>query len=213
VSQGVTLREAERRAFTGSFQDGLLDIRIGCVAIMFAIAPLLSDAGMGDFWSSMVFLPFWALIWLGVRILRQRVTIPRIGVVEFGPWRKARLSRLTALLVVTNVVVLGLGLGVSQHREPAWSVAPFLLGGGILLFFCSGAYWLDLVRLYWYGGVLALAPLGGEWLYQEFSAPHHGFPITFGFASGVIILSGLFQFVRLMYEVPVPAEEPPMKGA
>jgi len=33
----------------------------------------------GDFWSSVVFLPFWGLVYLAVRLLRTRVVAPRVG--------------------------------------------------------------------------------------------------------------------------------------
>ncbi|MFC1935998.1 hypothetical protein ACFLX9_04540, partial [Chloroflexota bacterium] len=60
MSQRISLKEAERRAFTKAFQDGLWDILIGCIVLLWAIAPFLSTR-MGDFWSSAVFLPFWGL--------------------------------------------------------------------------------------------------------------------------------------------------------
>jgi hypothetical protein len=56
--QKISLKEAERKAFKASFDDGLWDIFLGCFFLIFAIGPYLSPT-LGDFWSSMVFLPFW----------------------------------------------------------------------------------------------------------------------------------------------------------
>ena len=66
MSQEVDLKEAERKVFRSTFQDGLVEIMLGCIVLMFAIGPFLSPY-LGDFWSSAVFLPFWAgvfcLLW------------------------------------------------------------------------------------------------------------------------------------------------------
>ena len=83
MSAQISLKDLEKNIFQKSFQDGLIDIQIGCVVLMFAIAPLLSPF-LGDFWSSMVFLPFWALIYLGVKEIRKKIIQPRVGVVEIG---------------------------------------------------------------------------------------------------------------------------------
>ena len=53
----ISLKEAERKVFKATFQDGMWDIFIGCIVLQFAIAPLLSSK-LGDFWSSVIFLPF-----------------------------------------------------------------------------------------------------------------------------------------------------------
>jgi hypothetical protein len=57
--------------------------------------------------------------------------------------------------------------------------------------------------------MLFVAPLVGEWLYQNYGAQHHGYPIVFGICSGVIILTGLVIFARFLKDnpiLPVPAE-------
>ncbi|MGD9030832.1 MAG: hypothetical protein PVG25_13590, partial [Anaerolineae bacterium] len=128
MSQNISLKEAERRVFTTAFQDGLWDVLIGCFVLMFAVAPLLSTT-LGDFWSSAVFLPFLALVYLAIWLTRRHVVTPRIGVVRFGPSRKMRLSRASLILFVVNGV--GLVLGFLAYRfsdRPGWMiVTPFAL--------------------------------------------------------------------------------------
>ena len=70
----------------------------------------------------------------------------------------------------------------------------------------------DFGRLYVYGLLIGLAPIVGEWLYLNTGAPHHGFPITFGIAAGIMILTGLFIFVRLLHDNPVPVEGAPSEN-
>ncbi|MEJ2678211.1 MAG: hypothetical protein P8174_03940, partial [Gemmatimonadota bacterium] len=79
----IDLVEAERRSFRAAYDTGLWDIMIAAVVSMLAIAPYLSRS-MGDFWSSAIFLPFWAVLYLGLRLVRRRVVVPRVGTIRVG---------------------------------------------------------------------------------------------------------------------------------
>ncbi|MBN1148861.1 MAG: hypothetical protein JXA78_16485 [Anaerolineales bacterium] len=207
MSQQISLKEAERRVFTSTFQDGLWDVFLGCFPLQFAIAPLLSTF-MGDFWSSAVFLPFWGLVYLAIWLLRRHLVAPRAGVVKFGPERIKRLRKFSLVMLVANVTVFLLGiLVVLNFSALPGKIYPILFGSFMLAGFSLAAYFLDFSRLYIYGLLIALSPLVGEWLYTFHGAAHHGFPITFGFTSIVMILTGLAVFVRFLRGNPVPAFE------
>jgi hypothetical protein len=195
MSQKISINDAEIKAFTSTFQHGLYDVFIGCFLLQFAIAPLLSRS-LGDFRSSVVFLPFYAVVYLILRFIRKHVIVPRVGVVEFGSWRKAKLIRFNVILfvVLAFALVLG-GLSMVQFGSiPGWiHAARFSLI--ILTGFCLAGYFLNFPRLYIYGVLVALSPLIGEVLYKSLNASHQGFPITFGVSAGLIILTGLLMFV------------------
>ena len=207
MSTQISLKDLEKNVFQKSFQDGLIDIQIGCVISMFAIAPLLSPY-LGDFWSSMIFLPFWALIYLGVREIRKKIIHPRVGVVEYGKYRKARQKKLNFVILVFNLLVLGLGiLSFFNFADlPAW-IYPIRFSAMILVGFSLVGYMQEFPRLYLYGILIALAPLIGEFLYITFHVPHHGFPITFGITTLLIIFTGLGIFLRFLKSHPVTSEE------
>jgi len=212
MSREITLKEAERKAFTSTFEDGLWDIFIGCFVLMFAVAPFLSRR-LGDFWSSAVFVPFWALVYVAIRVVRKYVVTPRIGVVRFGLARKAKLLKFNAVVFVVLLVGLILGIvSAVKYDVPGW-IHTARFGLIILVAFSVAAYLLDFTRLYLYGVLIALSPLVGEWLYVQVKAPHHGYPITFGATAGIIILAGLVEFVRLLRHHPIPTEEPSSEEA
>jgi hypothetical protein len=163
---------------------------------------------MGDFWSSAVFLPFWLAVYLIIRNVRKKVVAPRIGEVEFGVARKTRLKKFTVMMLIINVIAFILGIIAALRFRSLPMGGPTAIIGLILLIgFSTAAYFLDFPRLYHYGLLGALAPLVGEWLYQNKGASHHGFPIVFGFTAGVMILTGLVTFVRFLRNNPLPAEE------
>ena len=213
MSQKISLKEAERRAFRSTYNDGLWDIFLGCFFLTFIIALYLSPI-LGDFWSSVAELPFWALAYLAIWLIRRYVVAPRIGRVTFGPARKARLRKFTLVLLAINVAafILALIAAFSFGSVPG-QVTGVIFGMILLVGFSLAAYFLDFSRLYIYGLLVGLSPMVGEWLWAHGYASHHGFPITFGTSAGIMILVGLAVFVRFLRDNPVLAEGIPSEEA
>jgi MFS family permease len=213
MAQQISLREAERRAFRTTYNDGLWDIYLGCFFLMFVIGPYLSPS-LGDLWSSAVFLPFWVLAYLAIWLIRKHVVTPRVGVAKFGQARKAKLMKLSLVMLVFNVIafILGLVAATSLNVVPGQIFSVFI---GLLLLtgFSIAAYFLDFNRLYLYGLLVGFSPLVGEWLWTNGYAAHHGFPIAFGTASSIMILVGLVVFIRLLHDNPFPVEGSPSRDA
>jgi hypothetical protein len=213
MSQQISLKEAERKAFRTTYSDGLWDVFLGCFFLIFVIAPYLSSS-LGDFWSSFVFLPFWGIVYLAIALIRKWVVAPRIGVVRFGRARKARLARFTVVMLAVNAVALILGVvaAMSFSRLPGQMIA-ILLGLILLMGLSIAAYALDFNRLYVYGLLVGLSPVVGEWLYAHGKASHHGLPVTFGISAGIMVLVGLANLARLLRDHPVPVQEIPAEEA
>lgn len=207
MSQRISLKEAERKVFASALGDGLWDILIGCLILMFAVAPFLSPS-LGDFWSAAVFVPFWALVYLATWLIRKHVVRPRIGVVKFGSWRRARLTRFSVMMLVLFLgsFVLGIVSALRFDAMPSWTfTASFPLI--VLAGFSLTAWFLSAPWLYVYGALFALSPLVGEWLYRHLNVPHHGYPVTFGISAGVPILVGLAKLIRLVRAHPISGQE------
>ncbi len=121
MSKEVDLKRVKQRVFKSAFEDGLWDVLIGLVTLQFAIGPFLSRS-LGDFWSSVVFLPFFALAFAVVWLIRRNVVRPRVGVVKFGDWRKKKLLRfnLAMLVAFSGALMLGVLSFVSFDSVPGW---------------------------------------------------------------------------------------------
>lgn len=196
----ISLKEIEKNIFKRAVDDGLWDILIGCYFLNFGLALKLSES-MGDFWSSAVTIPIFGLEFLAIWVIRKKVVVPLIGRVEFGPARKARLKSFTVVMLVFNILIFIAGLFAAINFDKARGISPPYILGLILLFaFSMAAYFLDFTRFYFYGIILGLAPVIGEWLWTTGLAAHHGFPVTFGTAAGIMVLIGVVKFIRLLRE-------------
>ncbi len=208
----IDMSKQERDAYRAVTDTGLRDIFMASVVALFAIAPLLSGK-LGDFWSSVIFLPVWGIVYLGIWVLRERVVVPRVGVVRWGAPRNQRLRRLGIAMLAVNILAFLGGLGAfALTRDGATSGWVFTIPVGltVLALFSLFAYAVSVPRYYLYGLVLALAPLLGEWLWQHGHVSHHGFPVVFGTASVAIATIGLVRFARIARS---PRIDDPAAGA
>jgi len=213
VSQQISLKEAERKAFRSTYDDGLWDIFLGSFFLMFVIAIYLS-VYLGDFWSLVVLYPFWGLEFLFIRLVRKQVVAPRIGVAKIGQSRQVKMKKFTTLMLVVNVIAFLLGLYAAANfgAVSGWTIS-IIFGLMLLMGFSLTGYFLDFYRLYVYGLLASFSPLVGEWLYVNAGASHHGYPIVFGFIAGLMILVGLVIFLRLLRNNPLPLEGMPQEKA
>jgi hypothetical protein len=202
MSQMMSMKGAERKVFQASINDGLWDIMLGSVFLMFAVAPFLS-VRLGDFWSSAVFLPFWGLLYLGLRRIRRRVINPRIGSVSFGKARRVILTRFNYVMLAANLILLVLGFVAATYASRIPGLLMSIAFGLVLMAgFTFAAFYLGIGRLYVYGLMIGVAPVIGEWLWSHHLVSHHGFPVTFGTISGIMIFSGIILLLRLVRRYP-----------
>ena len=203
----TSLKDLEKSMYRVSTQDGILDIQIGLMLLMFVLPIYLSDR-LGDFWSSVVFLPLWIIVIYGFRAFRKKIVQPRIGKIQYGTYRKKRLMRLNIIILVFNLIALLLGvLSFIQFKEVSGWIVSARFSVIILLGFSLAGYMLDFPRIYLYGILISTAPVIGEYLYQIHGFSHHGSPVTFGFLSAVLVLTGLIILVRLLKKYPAQSKE------
>ena len=184
------LRDMERKVYHSTVNDGLADIRAGYLLSILAVAPFFSTR-LGDFWSTVMWLPMVIAAEAAIRWTKHHVVVPRLGSVRFGPERKARMARIMKILLAANVLFFIAGIVSSVgfsggHRPSPWGVM-----AGVSMFllavFTVVGLTLQLNRFFIYGIGTALAYLAGEWLFWRGAVPHHGYPVSFG-ASGIVLI-------------------------
>lgn len=201
--KNMNLKELEKKAYRSVFQDGLWDVFIGFFMAQFVVAPLLSDIGFSDFWSSMIWTIVLLVILAMVMILKKYVVAPRLGTVRLNTKKKRRFGVVLGLINV--FLLLGILVGAFYVRLAELNIdwlAPLTFIIVLLVGFSAVAWLFRQPRFYLYGALCTVAYAVGELLYRYAGANHHGLPITFGISSFLVTLTGILLFVTFIRKYP-----------
>ncbi len=199
------LKALERKAYLSYHNDGLLDIGLGLLILSVGIGWLCG-------------MPWLAGILFAVGIssyagAKKAITIPRLGLVRFGPARRKRQKRetsffmmyftLTALLGVVMFLVV-----ININRSPGgfgrilekFIMAPYSIL--VAIAFACLAYWKQIPRYYIYAIMLLIAVIAGPLL-----GIYHG--IYFSTPGVVITMVGLYLLIRFLKTYPLVEKEYP----
>jgi hypothetical protein len=217
MSQNVSLKALERKAWTSYFQDGLWDIFLGLLLVSSAVNTWLSDTGVPSSTRIPTYIGIMVVgglvLWAGKRF----ITVPRLGRVKFGPKRKAKLNWLRVVLFLSVLVIAALflaGLGVKNNwlQRPEWgligrtSIASAIVTLNFLVVFSLMAYFMEFKRLYLYGVLFALQEVVGVGL-RELADVDIGFFIGSAVAAVIVLFIGMVVLVRFLRQYPLPAVE------
>ncbi|MDO8056533.1 MAG: hypothetical protein Q6361_06700 [Candidatus Hermodarchaeota archaeon] len=156
MSQHIDLKQLERKAYTIYHQDGIVDIFLGLVIVIFALMLLtpmfeVTIPLMGGI--SVV----WILSFTGAK---RSITVPRIGYVEFKAHRRYRVTFLAVFLLIVNLAFFAIIASdilrnefVFLFNQYGLFIVAVVIGGIFVLF----GWVVQISRLYGYGGVTFVA--------------------------------------------------------
>lgn len=206
MSEKISLKDAERKAFQSTYLDGLNDMLWGSTILSLAISAILRES-IDPPWN---YLPLIAVFVIGYPLYfaaKKWVVSPRIGLVKFAPRRQKKLSNvrwfLIVLVVITFVVFLipfvNPGAPVTV-KGPYWLVDA-VFGFFVVVLFSILAFALDQPRMYLYGVLLGLSmPFDVVLEYTTgWDFPLGLFPVA------VVMLGvGIISFTRFLRDYPLP---------
>jgi hypothetical protein len=213
MSTDISLKEIERKAYRSTFQDGLWDIYLGLLLLGFAFASPIESIGLTR---PLNILPVVIIPILFLRYGKKLITIPRMGMVRFGPKRKADKKRLRIVsIILFFVTLIQVILTITRVFPPRWMVelgtysVPIIIALFAVLVFSVFAYFRDFPRLFGIGVLFAAGILFSEYLHYRIGSPYDGM-IGFGVPAVIILAVGfvlLLQFLK-KYPRPVISEVP-----
>ncbi|MCX6648321.1 MAG: hypothetical protein NTV61_02890 [Candidatus Bathyarchaeota archaeon] len=197
MSGNIDLKELQRKAMSSFHEDGIIDIMIGLLGLIWGFSAFTDDSSMSVIWIAVVIPPYW---WL-----KREYTIPRIGLVRFSPRGEGGLLRILVTGLVGAAIAVGLALwwGATSASKPFYYyiIANYwglIFGASVAVVGAVYARVANIPRLYAYSA-LALVLIG--------SAQYSGLP--FGvhlLALGAVFLGyGGYLRHRFIGKYPVQA--------
>ena len=209
MSESIDLKALEKKAYRSVFNDGLWDLFIGLIILTMGLSNLFGIIlNLPELWNIIIPSLVGNIIAFLVFYLGKKfITIPRIGFVKFGPKRKSKqlkLKRFLFIVLIANIILFILPFtGMLEYTQIEPLILSLILGIGMFTFpFCVIAYFLDFTRLYYYAFLAGLglfltrllAPIVGTTLNTI---------LTFGIIGGVIVVIGLYYFIRFLKKYPL----------
>jgi hypothetical protein len=193
----IDLKKLEKKAFTSYHEDGIVDIFAGAWIIFFSIFSMCTDkpwfAGMFPVYG----LPFFALA-------KKRITVPRIGYVEFSEQRR---SLMLIIYIWIAAIFTVFGIVFYTDNSPSWIYAllhdyPKLIFGivvGLLFLVCA---WITRIFRFYMYTILIVAGMVIGHVFGP-GIRYEYFPIILG----VLILSvGVLVLIQFIQTYPVEPE-------
>jgi hypothetical protein len=199
-----SLREIEKKTYMSYHQDGLLDIFIGIYVLLFGIGISLMTLTDFSMWFIIpaIFPAIMIPIWISAK---KRITMPRIGYVNFGV---RGVNKMMAIFIGLMVAGLGVfmvfGLGTSMGEGWALTLRDFFISNSMLIIGIGAAavsslfaYTMGLKRLYGYALLTFVLFFTAHFI----TIPFEYFLLTIGF---VIIISGFVLLMQFIRKYPLP---------
>ena len=200
MNNKINLKEIERKAYTSHHQDGVIDITIAFVTLIFSVILIGNISLIGSLGGMSGFIAL--LLYAG---LKKLVTVPRIGYVKFPV---QRTQRITALAVALNTLSAVMGavafVQTMEQGTPDWLmflIENYMLTLGIavaFLFMLSG-YAFKTKCIYAYALLTLVMFVAGHFVYF----PVYYYVIALG---SIILAYGLFMIIRFIGKYPKATE-------
>ena len=200
LTQNINLKVLERKAYLSYHQDGLIDSFIGLFVLIFGIGMAFDISYIGG-----VLPPLGIALYAAAKRI---ITIPRIGLVRFGPERTLRMKKEKKFFQIFFSITVLLGVllffGVAGRQNIVITImrkfvmAPIGIIGAVGFAFLG--YWKQISRYYIYAGLILITVFVGPLL----KISH---PAYFSFLGIMMLIPGLCILTQFIRKYPLPAEE------
>jgi hypothetical protein len=209
----LSLKELERKAFRSTYQDGLWDLYTGLIVVCMSIFIYRPAGGYSPVNIVLALSAMgvaYTLFWVG----KKFITLPRMGQVQFGEYRRRRKRTMIiamSVMVMVQIILFILTLLVWSNPEWRVNIKFHLPGGNNMDLIVAGigalmvglgmslvAYFKDFPRGFFIAIMIAFAVFLMLYLNQPV------YPIVIGL---IIALPGLVLLVRFLQKYPLLQKE------
>jgi len=205
MTDTINLKKLERKAWTSTFEDGIIDIGLGLILVVSTICQTFDDARF-------YLYPLFIVPVLFVIVLKKYITVPRIGLVKFSKKRTRKTNRFIFIMTTSLVFLVTLTLTAGGGFIPELPITEIInnkgamiVGAIVFIIPCSIAYFWNWDRMYFYAVLYTLS-----FALNEITIANTGVIASGAYAwliSGVImIVIGVVYLVRFLKKYPLPVK-------
>ena len=210
MSDSIDLEEIEKRAFTSTFQDGLVEIFLS-IMILGGSFNLTITNFFDSSWFALLFIVYGIAGFLTFFLGKKFITFPRMGVAKFGPKRQSTLRKLLVILIVsviatTIILILTINNLLQQSLLSGIGGIVVLSLSIVTLPMSLIAYYLNYNRFYGIALLCGLAWPFDEILRNYLNGPFRAL-LSYGLVGGSILIIGLISLFIFMRKYPLPEKE------
>lgn len=186
---------------TAACENGLWDLFVGYLFVHLAVISLFSHPGLNDFWGSVIWLPFCALVYRGIMRLKSRTAASRFGRMPSSGSGKFRFRRSRTILIAIAILNLISMIPIFLHHTGDW-IHPAALALFMGTAFTGIGILFGMSRLAVYGAIAGVAVMSGYWLSRETEVFPHGVSIALGACGILAAVAGMTKFSIFMRRHP-----------
>jgi hypothetical protein len=195
MGDNIDLKELQKKAMSSFHEDGIFDIMIGLLGLMWGFSTFTDDSALGVIWIAVVIPSYW---WL-----KRVYTLPRIGLVRFSGRKSGGVPRALVAGLVGAAVAVSFAVWWSSTLTTRpfyyyfitdyWGIITGVGAAVVGVFYARVAY---MPRLYVYS-FLALVLIG--------SAQYSGLPFGIHLIAlgAAVLLYGGYLLNRFIDKYPV----------
>ena len=208
MNSQLSLKEAEKKAFSSFFQDGIWDLYLGILLIGFALGIVLSNSKLPKIWIYLILIVYNFGFCGAFYLSKKYITSPRMGIIRYGTTRKKKLKIVS--LVLTMSVLFGAVVFIFTllTTKSAWTygisfdlLLPLVWLVNAVVVFSLMAYFMDYPCFYLYGFFFGL-PLSVDTILKYYFGLRLLIPL-FIFPGLILVIIGVRLLVKFLKTYPV----------
>ncbi len=196
MNQKINMKEIERKAYTAYHQDGVVDVTVAVVILLFGIIMVGDMSWLGGIGgvSGILAVSLYAAF-------KKFVTVPRLGYVKFPQQRAQRMTGIAlALGTLSALMAVVAFFQTMSQGTPDWLMLLFdnymlTIGIAVAGLFLLGGYAFKTKRIYAY----ALLTLAMFTIGHFLSFPLHYYLVALG---TIIMVIGIVLMIRFVQKYP-----------
>jgi hypothetical protein len=197
----LDLKAIEKKVFRTFYDDGLLELGIGCAVFLSGLGMTIQERGLIY---ALYVIPVLAFIWM-----KRAVVVPRAGLVIGGLKHKKNRRKAAAVLFASVLINLLIIIGARKGILPSFSgdlpVLSILISVKILIVLILLGFFLGYDRLYYWAGILATGFMLSEGRIHETGKISDG-GVMLMITGGFVFFAGWLLFIRFIHQYPMPPE-------